>query len=98
MPTVLHTVWLDTGDTDGVGLTVIVKLFELPIQPFASGVTVTIAVTATLPLLMAVNDGILPVPVAAKPMPALLFVQLYTLPLTEPVNTTGVVDAVLHTV
>lgn len=40
------------------------------------GVIVMVAVTAVLPVLIAVNDGIVLVPLAARPMDVLLFVQL----------------------
>lgn len=39
------------------------------------GVTVTVAVTGALVKLVAVNEGILPVPLAANPMLVLLLVQ-----------------------
>jgi hypothetical protein len=41
-------------------------------------VAVMVAVTGLLPVFIAVNEGILPVPFAAKPMVVLLFVQVYT--------------------
>jgi hypothetical protein len=46
--------------------------------------------------LVAVNDAILPVPLAAKPILAVLFVQLNVLP-TDPVKLTAAVGAPLHT-
>ncbi len=48
----------------------------VPGQPVADGVTVMVAVAGTLLLLMAVNEPILPVPLAASPMDGLLFDQL----------------------
>ena len=48
--------------------------------------------------MMAVNDGMVPVPLAPSPMDRLLLVQLYTVPATGPVNVTAVVAAPLHTV
>jgi len=77
---------------------VIVKLRGEPGQPFAEGVTVIVAVTGTLVILIAVNDGISPVPLAAKPMEVLLFVQLKPVPLTAPVKFTALVATVLHNV
>ena len=92
----LHTVWLAGTAILGVGLTVIVKLWAAPGQPFASGVTVIVAVTATLDTLVAKKDGISPVPLAAKPMVVLSFVQPKLVPLTEPVKFTVPVAALLH--
>jgi hypothetical protein len=72
----LHNTWLDTVFTVGVGLTVISKVAELPVQLLADGVTVTVAVTGALVVLAAVNAAILPVPLAASPIEVVLFVQL----------------------
>ena len=41
-----------------------------------TGVTVMVAVTGAVPAFVAVNEGILPVPLAARPMEGVLFVQL----------------------
>ena len=41
--------------------------------------------------------AILPVPLAASPIPGVLFVQLNTVPATLPVKTTGAVGVLLHT-
>ena len=69
----LHNVWLLTVLTEGVGLTVIVKLVAPPGQPLAEVFTVIVAVMGELPLLTAVNELISPVPEAAKPILVLLF-------------------------
>ena len=54
-----------------------VKLIAVPIQPPAVvGLTVIVAEVALVRLLAVVNDGILPVPLAARPMDGLLFTQL----------------------
>ena len=54
--------------------------FDGPSQTFVPvvkcGVTVIVANTGRDPVLMAANDAILPVPVAASPMDGVLFVQL----------------------
>ena len=55
-----HTSWLAIAFTDGVGLTVMVKLTAPPPQPEAVGVTVMVAVIGALLVLVAVKDGILP--------------------------------------
>lgn len=52
----------------GVGLTVMVYIFGVPAHPFTVGVTVMIAVTAVAPVLLAVNAGVFPVPLAASPI------------------------------
>jgi len=72
----LHTDWLDTVATDGVGLTEIVKLVLEPEQPLADGVTVIVAVATVVPVFTAENEAMLPVPLAARPMEVLLLVQL----------------------
>lgn len=72
----LHAVTSDGSVTDGVGLTVIVNVLDVPEHPLYTGVTVIVAVTGVLPVLLAVNDPMLPVPLAARPIDAVLFVQL----------------------
>lgn len=62
----------------GTGLTEMVNLSSVPGQAGCKGdtaVTVMIAVSVLLPALIAVNDGIFPVPLAARPMDGLLLVQ-----------------------
>lgn len=64
----------------GNGLTVIVKLRDVPGQltpPLLNvGVTVIVAVIANGVVFIAVKLAILPVPLAASPMPVLLLVQV----------------------
>ncbi len=74
----------------------IVNVFGDPVHPAADGVTVIVAVTAAVPLLMAVNDGILPLPLAGKPIVGSLFVQLKLLFATAPVKFIEAVDDPLH--
>jgi hypothetical protein len=56
-----------------------VKVLEGPVQltdPLVKvGVTVIVAVTGAVPLLVAVNDAISPEPVAGRPMLVVLFVH-----------------------
>ena len=73
-----------------------VNVVGVPGQPLATGVTVMVAVTALAPALMAVKAAILPVPLAAKPMLGVLFVQLYVVPV--PLNVIAVVVALLQTI
>ena len=56
-----------------------------------------VAVTGALVGLAAINDAILPVPLAASPILGMLLVQLYTVPGTKPVKLTAAVGAPLHT-
>jgi len=72
----LQTAWLGTDATVGEGLTVIAKLVDDPVQPFTEGVIVIVAVTGVVPLLVAVNELISPVPLAPRPMLVAVFVQL----------------------
>ena len=53
-----------------------VNILAAPGQPLMVGVTVIVATAVLAPLLVAVNDGIFPVPLAAKPIAVLLLVQL----------------------
>jgi ABC-type multidrug transport system permease subunit len=56
----------------GIGLTVIVTVCGVPVQvvpPFVKlGVTVIVATTGVDPGLIAINDAISPVPLAANPI------------------------------
>ena len=60
------------GITVGEGLTVMVKVLTRPVQPLAVAVTDIVAVTGVVPLLVAVNAGILSEPLVPKPIFALL--------------------------
>lgn len=94
----LHNVWSLVGITFGVGLTVMVNVSFCPLQLFAFGVTITVAVTGTLVVFIALKDAILPAPLAARPVDTVLFVQLYEVPLTFPLKFTAVVADELHSV
>ena len=72
----LHTAWSVTAATTGVGLTVIVKNCDAPLQLLADGVTVMVAMCTALVLFVVVNAAISPEPLAARPIEASLFVQL----------------------
>ena len=69
-----------TALTVGDGFTVMVKVIAVPVQVtpllVKLGVTVIVAVTGAVPVLVAVKEGILPTPDAASPIDGLLFVQL----------------------
>jgi hypothetical protein len=73
----LHNTWLATVFTVAIGFTVMVNVIGAPVQPDAVfGVTVIVAVVALVSVLLVVNDGMFPVPLAARPMDGLLFTQL----------------------
>ena len=72
----LHLDWSAGLFTIGAGLTVTVNDSGVPGQPLIVGVTVIVPLIGVFPVLAAVNGAIFPVPLAAKPMAVLLFVQL----------------------
>ena len=74
--TLLHKTILDNGLAVGTGFTVMLNVLETPSHPPVVGVTVKVATMGVKPELMAINAEISPVPLAAKPMPGTLFVQL----------------------
>ena len=84
--------------TDGAGFTVMVKLWVVPKHPFISGVTVMVAVTGEVPVFVALNDAIFPVPLVGSPMEASVFTQLNMVLLTVPVKLMAGVLSPLHRV
>src|SRR5215212_5849142 len=77
--------------TVGVGRTVIVNTSVVPAQVPYIGVTVMVAVTGVVPALVAAKTPMLPVPLVARPIDALLLVQLNAV--AVPVKLTAVVLA-----
>ena len=75
-----------------------VKVCGVPAHPSNDGVTVTVAVTGEVPVLVAVKEGIFPVPVAPSPILVLLFDQENNVvpPVRSVVKFTAVVAAPLH--
>jgi hypothetical protein len=73
-----------TGLTVGVGFTVIVNDRGVPTHPFAVGVTVIVAITGAVPALVAVKDGIFPVPLPTNPMDGVLLTHAKVEPDTGP--------------
>ena len=75
----LHTTWLPIAATAGVGCTVIVNDLVGPLHVTAPnvyfGVMVIVATTGVEPLLVATNDPMFPVPLAASPIEAVSLVQ-----------------------
>ena len=76
----LHTTLLITLLTCPFGLTMIVNVCVGPLHVLVAyakcGVTVIVAVTGDVPVLTALNDDMLPVPLAAKPMLVRSFVHV----------------------
>lgn len=85
---------------EGVGFTVMVNVLAVPEQAVADakeGVTVMVDDIGVVPVLVAVNEEIFPVPlVVAKPIAVLLLVQLKFVPETAPLNTIAAVAALLQ--
>jgi hypothetical protein len=69
---------------------------DVPTQPLAVGVTVMVATTGAVPGLVAVKDGILPVPLAASPMEGVLLTHAKVEPATGPVTAINEVVAPLQ--
>ena len=61
-----------------------VNVVGVPVHPFAVGVTVIVEEIGEVVALVAVNEGIFPVPLAARPIAVLLFAQVKVVPLTDP--------------
>lgn len=79
VPVVVNPLHITTSDgtlTVGVGFTVIVYVELVPRQLLAVGVTIIVADIGLVPVLVAVNDAMLPDPLAAKPIALLEFVQV----------------------
>jgi len=85
-----------TLSTVGMGLTVMVNKVGVPVQVtpelVKEGVTVMVAVTGALVVLLAVKAAMSPEPVAASPMEISELIQLYTVPVTFPENETTDVE------
>jgi hypothetical protein len=70
--------------TVATGLTVIINIDGVPEHPFAVGVTVIVAEIGDVVAFVAVNEGILPEPLAPRPIAVLPFVHVNVVPLTGP--------------
>ena len=71
----LHTVWSEGLMAVGVGSTVMVKVSGEPVQPLAVGVTSMVPLMAALVELVAVKAAISPLPLTAKAIAVLSFIQ-----------------------
>lgn len=66
--------------TVGNGLIVMVKLYSAPVQLFSDGITFMVAMMGELELLTAVNAGIFPFPLAARPISGFELLQMKVAP------------------
>lgn len=76
----------------GLGVTVIVNVCGVPVQPPKDGVTDIVEVIGAPVPLIPMNEAIFPEPLAARPILVLVFVQLYVVPAIEPVKFIADVD------
>jgi len=96
----LHTTWLATGFTVGVGKTVTVAVMFGPAQPLAVGVMVKVTTCVTAVVLVSVPLIGEPDPLAAIPVTFTLLslVQVKVVPATSLVSTIGVIGLPEQTV
>jgi hypothetical protein len=96
----LHKVRLFTAFAVGVGLAVMLNVWVDPEQlrppNVNTGVTVILDTFAVVPELATLNEDILPLPLAARPIDVLLLAQLKTVPIVVPLKLTTAVAAPLH--
>lgn len=87
------------GVTTGVGLMVIVNCLAVPAQVEADdkdGVTSMVAVVGAVLVFVAKNPVILPLPLAPRPIPVLVFVHEKVVPVTAPLKVIPVVVSLLQ--
>jgi hypothetical protein len=88
------------AETVGIGLLVRVKVCGVPVQVVPelvkTGVTTIVAVSGEFPGFAIVNEAMSPLPLAAKPIEGLSFVQLKMVPGTVPTKLTNEVEAELQ--
>ena len=86
--------------TCGVGSIIIVKFTGVPLQPLAVGVIANTTESITLPVLVIVWAGMVPVPLAVKPvrLPLELAIQAKVEPAVVEVGVTAVLVPALHMV
>jgi hypothetical protein len=80
----------------GTGLIVIVYTSGVPTQPFNVGVIVIVPVIGAVVAFVAVNDGIVPVPLAARPIAVLEFVQANVAPVGVLTGVTAATEVAAH--
>jgi hypothetical protein len=90
----IHTVGVEEAALTVLpGFTVIVNDVGLPVHPLAEGVTVTVPVMDVVPLLVAVKDGMLPVPLPPKPIDVLLLLHANVAPATDELKLIAPLDS-----
>jgi len=94
----LQTVIFDGTVTVGVGLTVMVYEEGVPIQLLRVAVTVIVADMGEIPVFVAINEDIFPVPLEARPIFVFEFVHEYVAPDGLLVKLVAVTEALLQTV
>ena len=82
--------------TSGVGFTLIVNFLVRPVHPSATGVTLIVAVSIEVPVLVTVKPAISPLPLEARLMEVLSLLQLKAVPVTPPLKLKMPVPAPLH--
>lgn len=92
----LQCVLLLIGFTVDVGYTENIKALSVPVHPFAVGVIAITALTVAVPVLVAMNEGMDPVPLAARPIDGMLFVHAKLVPATGLLGTIAVVTSPLQ--
>ena len=96
VPAPLHNTKSAGTITSGVGFTLIVNTLVGPVQPSATGITLMVAVSRETPVLITVKPAISPLPLAARFMDVLSFVQLKVVPVTLLLKLSAPVPAPLH--
>jgi len=85
------------GVIKGVGFTIILYVKGFPVQPLTVGVTEIIAVIGTVPVFVAVNPGIFPIPLAPNPMAVFELDQANVPPAGILPKVVAAIDPLLHT-
>jgi hypothetical protein len=94
----LQSAWFPGTITLGVGFTVIVRFCDIPIHPFAVGLTVIVAVIGAAVLFVAVKAAILPAPVPASPIDIVLLLHAKVVPVVVLLNVNALWVAPLQSV
>ena len=82
----------------GVILTVIAYIAVSPEQPFKVGTTEINPIIGVAPVLVAVNPGTFPTPLAPNPIVVVVFVHVYVAPTGELIKLVAATSSLLHTV
>ena len=80
----------------GIGLSVIVNVVEVPVQPYSVGVTVIVATEGSVVVFVGANLDIFPVPFGPRPMLVLSLVQVYVAPVVPVKSISEDIESPLH--